>query len=85
MLSIISYYGTKELQLEEYGEALKKKAWDWRPEDLGSNPKFIVHTYWFCDLDQITLNSDALDFSAYNTELMIRPTVLFQGLTWDNM
>lgn len=45
MLSNISYYGTEELKLEELREGLKEKACDWRQEDLGSNSKFVIHTY----------------------------------------
>lgn len=63
MLRTISYYGTKELKLklEGPGEILKQKTWR---QELGSNPQFVTHTSWFCDLNQITLNSDALDYSA---------------------
>lgn len=54
MLSIIIYYGTKELKVEELGKASKEKAYDQSQEDLGSNPKFVIHAYYCCDLDQIT-------------------------------
>lgn len=44
MLSIITYYGTKELKVE-LEKASKEKACDYSQEDLDSNPKFVIHAY----------------------------------------
>lgn len=45
MLSIITYYSTKELKVEELEKASKEKVCDQSQEDLGSNPKFVIHAY----------------------------------------
>lgn len=59
------------LSLEEINDFIK--------ENLDINPKFVIPTYWFYDLEQITLNCDAYEFSDCNIEMFIT-TVIFQGL-----